>query len=252
MILGMRIRLTTLADFLRRLFSRYARARLCAACGMAVIALCCIPSLALATPDIAHTLRLFLKQANLPVAGDVEITVGKPDPRLRLAPCSKLQPFVPNGVKMWGKTVLGVECVEGVKHWRIYVPVYVKVFAPALVAVRPLPRNQPISPDEVRTERIEVTQWHGEILTDPDQLKNSVPVRNIAAGEPLRRRLLRTLPVVRAGDPVKVVYAGTGFTVSTEGKALNRAGAGQAVKVMTDSRHVVSGIAHSGGIVEVK
>lgn len=234
-----------------RFFFRDTRAWLCAACRLAIIVLCCAPALAVATPNISNTIQLYLKHANLPVAGDVEITVGKPDPRLRLAPCSKLQPFVPNGVKMWGKTVLGVECVDGPKHWRIYVPVYVKVFAPALVAVRPLMRNQPISPDDVRTERVEVTQWHGEILTDPDQLKNSVPVRNIAAGEPLRRRLLRTLPVVRAGDPVKVVYAGTGFTVSTQGKALNRAGAGQAVKVMTDSRHVVSGIAHSGGIVEV-
>jgi flagella basal body P-ring formation protein FlgA len=252
MIRGMRIRLQAMTSFLQQLLSPRIRAPLCAACQVVAIVLCCLPAPALATPDIANTIQLFLKNAQLPISGDVEITVGKPDPRLRLTPCAKLRPFVPNGIKMWGRTMLGVECVEGEKHWRIYVPVDVKVFAPALVAAQPLVRNQPITPDEVRVERVEVTQWHGEILTDPEQIQNSVPVRNIAAGEPLRRRLLRALPVVRAGDPVKVVYAGSGFTVSTGGRALNRAGDGQMVKVMTDSRHVVSGIARGGGIVEVK
>jgi flagella basal body P-ring formation protein FlgA len=63
--------------------------------------------------------------------------------------------------------------------------------------------------------------------------------------------MLRARPVVQAGDSVKLVYAGTGFTVSTEGKAAAQAANGQIVPIRTESGKMVNGIARSGGIAEV-
>jgi flagella basal body P-ring formation protein FlgA len=56
---------------------------------------------------------------------------------------------------------------------------------------------------------------------------------------------------VQQGQNVKTVSNGPGFSVSSEGKALSNAVAGQLVQVRTNSGETVSGIARPGGIVEV-
>jgi flagella basal body P-ring formation protein FlgA len=57
--------------------------------------------------------------------------------------------------------------------------------------------------------------------------------------------------VVRQGQTVKTVSRGAGFSVSSEGRALHNAQEGQIVQVRTPSGQTVSGIARSGGIVEM-
>jgi flagella basal body P-ring formation protein FlgA len=42
-----------------------------------------------------------------------EIELGELDSRLRLAPCAKVEPFLPPGARLWGKTRLGLRCTEG-------------------------------------------------------------------------------------------------------------------------------------------
>jgi flagella basal body P-ring formation protein FlgA len=51
---------------------------------------------------------------------------------------------------------------------------------------------------------------------------------------------------------VKLVSEGPGFRVSAEGRALGNAADGQLVQVRAPSGQTVSGIARSGGIVEVR
>jgi flagella basal body P-ring formation protein FlgA len=53
------------------------------------------------------------------------------------------------------------------------------------------------------------------------------------------------------GQTVRTVSKGTGFSVTSEGKALNNANEGQIVQVRTSSGQVLSGFARVGGIVEV-
>ena len=36
----------------------------------------------------------------------LETVLGEPDSRLRLAPCARVEPFVPPGTRLWGKTRL--------------------------------------------------------------------------------------------------------------------------------------------------
>lgn len=57
--------------------------------------------------------------------------------------------------------------------------------------------------------------------------------------------------MVQQGQSVKLLLAGAGFTVSNEGRALNNATQGQVVQVRTASGQLVSGVARSGGVVEV-
>ena len=89
------------------------------------------------------------------------------------------------------------------------------------------------------------------ILTDQAQAIGKTVKNSFAAGLPLRSDLLIAPWAVQQGQSVKTVSNGPGFSVSSEGKALNNAVDGQVVQVRTASGQTVSGIARMGGVVEV-
>jgi flagella basal body P-ring formation protein FlgA len=67
----------------------------------------------------------------------------------------------------------------------------------------------------------------------------------------LRHDLLKAPLAIQQGQSVKLLSGGTGFRVSAEGKALNNAQDGQLAQVRTGSGQTVSGIARTGGTVEI-
>lgn len=74
---------------------------------------------------------------------------------------------------------------------------------------------------------------------------------SIAAGRPLRADMLRQPIVIQQNQTVKLVSRGAGFQVSNEGRALTNGLEGQIVQVRLASGQVVSGVARTGGIVEI-
>ena len=204
-----------------------------------------------AQSDLARGARVFLEQQTLPGGGEVEVVVGEPDARLALAPCARYEPFVPRGAKLWGRSSLGVRCVEGAS-WTVYVPIEVRVFAPVQVAARQIARGAPVTPEDVRIDRVDLTRIASAVHGADEPLEGLVATRGIAAGEPLRRDLVKPPPILSAGDPVKVVYDGNGFAASIDGKALAPAGEGQAVRVSTANGRILTGVARSGHVVVVK
>jgi flagella basal body P-ring formation protein FlgA len=217
-----------------------------------VLGLGATEAMATAPADLGARLRVFVEQQPLPFDGEVEIVVGEPDPRLNLAACTHYEPFIPAGTRLWGRASLGMRCVAGA-NWTAYVPVQVKVFGPALVAARPIARGQALSVEDFRLERVEWTQWApGVLAVAADQADGRVATRGIQPGEALRRDMLRTLPLFQAGEPIKVVYAGPGFSVNTEGKALTLGHEGQAAQAALGGGRVVTGVARSGKVLEVR
>ncbi len=83
----------------------------------------------------------------------VEVLVGALDPRLRLAPCEQVEPYLPPGTRLWGQSRIGVRCVQGPTRWNVYLPVTVKVFGPALVATAALPVGSVLKPSDLATSR---------------------------------------------------------------------------------------------------
>lgn len=205
---------------------------------------------AIAASEIASGTRLFIEQQILP-GGEVEVAVGDPDPRLQLAPCARFEPFIPPNAKLWGRTSLGVRCVEGAS-WTIYLPVQVRVFAPVLVASRPLPRGHVLGPDDARPERLDLTQLKAPSLGADDGIQGLVAVRPIAAGEALRRDIVKAPPAISPGDAVRVVIDGPGFAVATDGRALSAAADGESARVATANGRVLTGVARPGKVVAVR
>ena len=54
---------------------------------------------ACASSDLSERVRLLVDERVLPAGGEVEVVVGEPDARLKLAPCARMEPFVPSGAR---------------------------------------------------------------------------------------------------------------------------------------------------------
>lgn len=204
-----------------------------------------------ATEGGTDALKLYLEKATAGLPGRVEVSIGTLDPRLKLAPCGRVEPYIPAGARLWGKGQLGLRCTEG-SHWSVFLPVEVKVFGQALVATRPLPYGQPVAADDVRLEEVEFTKEPGMAISDAHKLEGKTTARAISPGQVLRQEYFRTPPAIGAGDIVKVVYTGDGFNISTSGRAIGNAAEGQSVRVQTDAGRVVQGIARAGRVVEMR
>lgn len=212
---------------------------------------------ALATPAIAQTpagdldsVRMFVESQAGGLAARVEVTVGRPDPRLVLAPCLKAEPYLPAGARLWGRSWVGLKCVDGAR-WSVTIPVEVKVFGPALVAGRALSAGQPVAAADVQVQEIELSRESAPVFADARSLEGKLLSRPLAAGQPLRTDYFRAAPVIAQGDAVRLVAVGPGFSVSTDALALQHAGDGQPVRVKTEAGRVVTGVARPGRIVEV-
>jgi flagellar basal body P-ring formation protein FlgA len=217
-------------------------------CLAATLALC---SFTARGSDVAERVRVMLDERLAGTAGEIEVSVGEPDPRLKLAPCARMEPFVPSGARLIGRTSLGVRCMEGA-NWIVYVPVQVRLFLDAWVAARPIPRGVVIGAKDVRVDRVDVSALNGNAVLPDAPLIGRTALRPVAMGEPLRRDALRAPTVLQPGDAVQVVAIGTGFAAQTSGKALTAAADGQTAQVALAGGKVVSGVARVGGVVEVR
>jgi flagella basal body P-ring formation protein FlgA len=204
-----------------------------------------------AAGELAERTRVFLEQQALPGGGELEVVVGDIDPRLSLAPCARSEPFIPPGAKLWGRATLGVRCVEGAA-WTVYVPVQIKLYAPVQVAARPIPRGSIVAAGDTRLERLDLTQFPGGVFGADDAVEGKMTVRALAAGEPIKRDLVRAPRVVEPGDAVRVVYDGTTFAVTVDGKALSAAGDGESARVSVANGRVLTGVARPGKVVQVR
>lgn len=200
--------------------------------------------------DPRAPLRLFLEREATQLPGRVEVNVEPLDERVKLAPCQQVEPFVPAGARLWGKTRLGVRCVKGAA-WSVLLPAEIRVFAPALVAARPITANEPVGPEDFRTDEVELTREPAGVLTQAAQIGSSVASRAIQPGQALRKDMLRPKPVISQGDVVKLVYAGRGFSVTSSGRAMNPAADGQAVRVQAETGRILTGTARGGRVVDV-
>lgn len=182
--------------------------------------------------------------------GKVSFRIVPLEARTQLAPCDAFEPFQPAGTTPWGKTTVGVRCL-GPATWTVYVQAQIRVLAKYLVAARHLTAGQNIGEADIVSREGDLGSLPATVLFDADQAVGRTVKISVAAGQPLRSEQLVAAWAVQNGQTVKTVSQGTGFSVSSDGRALNNAMEGQVVQVRTSSGQTVSGIARQGGIVEI-
>ena len=181
----------------------------------------------------------------------VEVRVGQLDPRLKLAPCAQVQPYLPAGTRLWGAARIGLRCAEGPTRWNVFLPVTVSVFGPGLVAATAVPAGTVLGPEHLAAGEVDLAARAGSVPADRELVLGRTLARPLAAGDALRSTDLRPRQWFAAGDTVRIVAGGAGWRIRGEGQALGPGVEGQVVRVRTESGRIVSGMAVADRQVEV-
>ena len=181
-------------------------------------------------------------QAGAPRGARILALPGVLDARLKLAPCTQVQAFLPGGVTAWGKTRVGLRCVQGPVAWQVFLPVTVQVWAPAVVAQAALPAGAQLAGSQLALAVVDWAAAPGAPQAELSALDGRVLVRPVAAGQVLRASDLRARQWFASGDTVQFVAQGRGFAVSAEGQAMTAGLEGQPVRVRMESGRVVVGL----------
>ncbi|MGS0893066.1 flagellar basal body P-ring formation chaperone FlgA [Burkholderia stagnalis] len=201
-------------------------------------------------PDaLRRTALAFLQQQIAGLPGKTTATVAPAFPR-GLAACTTLEPFLPTGARLWGRTTVGVRCA-GERPWTIYLQAKVAVQAAYYVAARQIAPGEPLTAADLVARDGDLTALPLAVITDPAQAIGATALARIPAGLPLRQDLLKSAASVSAGQSVRVVAAGPGFTISAEGSALANAAPGQSVRVRMAAGQIVTAIVKDAGTVEI-
>ena len=181
----------------------------------------------------------------------IEVRLGTPDPRLKLAACRRTEVRAVAGSPAVGRTRVGLHCVDGDARWSISLPVTVEVWGSGLVAVRAVPAGSVLQSSDLKDGIIDTAaerspHWVREQAPEGRELQ-----RALAPGEALRQSHLRSRQWFAAGDTVRVLGRGAGFTVVGSGQALSAGIEGQTARIRTENGRILSGIASGDRSIEV-
>lgn len=171
-----------------------------------------------------------------------EVVIGTLDSRLRLAPCEKVEPHLPRGTRLWGRSRIGLRCVQGTTRWNVYLPVTVKAIGPAWVLKRPVASGTTLTADDAEQADTDWAAQPSTVLADPALWIGRQASFNLQPGQALRQNMVRTAPVFAPGALVKVASGGTGFQVIVTGEAMAPGLPGQTTRVRLPGGRVVSGL----------
>ena len=174
----------------------------------------------------------------------IEVQVGALDPRLRLAPCQRIEPYLPANARLWGRTRIGLKCTLGATPWNVYLPLTVKVWARGWAASRPLAAGAVLAAGDLAEGEVDLAEEAGTVFDAAAEAEAAVGrtlARPLAAGQALRSTHLKPRLWFAAGDSVKIRAVGAGYTIEGEGQALGAGIEGQPVRVRTDAGRIVSG-----------
>ncbi|WP_242540541.1 flagellar basal body P-ring formation chaperone FlgA [Trinickia mobilis] len=200
--------------------------------------------------SIRQAALAFLQQQAQGLPGKVGITVNEVFPR-GLAACTSLTPFMPAGSRMWGRTTVGVRCV-GDHPWTLYLQARVSVQAAYYVAARSLAPGDVLSAADLVVRDGDLTALPLAVIIDPSQAVGSTALMRVSEGMPLRQDMIRSASAVTIGQTVRIVAKGQGFSISSEGSAMNNASPGQTVRVKTAAGQIIQGVVKDGGTVEIQ
>lgn len=200
--------------------------------------------------DIRRAIETYLLSQTSGYKGQARIEIPPLPATDKYAACRAWQAFLPQGAHAWGNVSVGVRCTAG-GNFSFYSRARVIITGSYLVAARAITLGQTVQPEDFRLAEGELTAQAPDLLVDADQVLGRIARTTIAPERPLQAILFRQEPIVQAGQPVKVVSGGSGFSVSNEGQAITSGAQGQTIRVRMPGGNIVSGIVRGRNLVEI-
>jgi flagella basal body P-ring formation protein FlgA len=171
----------------------------------------------------------------------MDVTVGSLDSRLKLAACGNIEPYLPPGSRLWGKTRIGLRCVDGMSRWNVSLPVTVNAFGKAWVIKGQVPAGTALTAADVVEVEVNWAEEASPVLRDPALWMGQIATRLLTTGQTLRQGMVKPAQVFQAGAQVRVLAQGSGFQVTSDAQALSAGVVGQPARVRMESGRVTSG-----------
>ena len=200
-----------------------------------------------AAPTLAAGLADQVRQLALDKAAGtgsarVEVVVGQLDPRLHLAPCERIEPYLPPNVRLWGKSRIGLRCKEGRTAWNVYLPIVVKVWGRALVVPAGAAAGSVLADGDLDEAEVDLADEFTPVFFDRKLVVGRTLAQALRPGQAVRQAHIKSRQWFAAGETVKVVAVGEGFALEGVGQAITNGIEGQPARVRTETGHVVTGL----------
>jgi len=200
------------------------------------------PAPALGAGLVDQVRSLALDKATAPAAGRVEVVVGQLDPRLHLAPCERIEPYLPANVRLWGKSRIGLRCTQGRTPWNVYLPIVVKVWGRALVVPAGAAAGSTLVEGDLEEAEVDLAEEFTAVFFDRKLVVGRTLVQALRPGQAVRQAHIKSRQWFAAGETVKVVAVGDGFALEGVGQALTNGIEGQPAKVRTENGRILTGV----------
>ena len=186
---------------------------------------------------------LALDKATQNAGARVEVVVGALDPRLHLAPCDRIEPYLPPHMRLWGKSRIGLRCKEGRTAWNVYLPITVKVWGRALVVPAGAAAGTVLADGDLAEAEVDLAEEFTAAFVDRKAVVGRTLAQALKPGQAVRQAHIKSRQWFAAGDAVKVVAVGDGFSLEGVGQALTNGVEGQPARVRTEGGRIVTGVA---------
>lgn len=180
-----------------------------------------------------------------------EIEIGTLDNRLRLAPCRQVEPYLPRGSRLWGRTRIGLRCVDGPTAWNVFLPITVKAWGPAWVVRQPVAPGAALGPDDAELTEVDWAEHPSPVLVRQDDWLGKEAARGLMPGTVLRQPMVRPSLVFAAGSQVKVVVAQGAMRLAATGQAISHGYEGQNARIRMPNGRILSGRVQADSSVEL-
>lgn len=172
----------------------------------------------------------------------MEVTLGELDSRLRLAPCGRVEPYIPVGTRLWGKSRLGLRCLDGSVKWNVFLPATIKAYGAAWVIKGDVAAGAVLTQADAIEAEVDWAEESSPVVANPAQWVGHVASRALTTGQALRQGVIKPAQVFQAGAQVRVIAQGAGFQIASDGQALSAGVVGQSVRVRMDNGRVMTGV----------
>lgn len=170
-----------------------------------------------------------------------EVKVGNLDSRLKLAPCGNVEPYLPPGSRLWGRTRVGLRCIDGMSRWNVSLPVTVNAYGNAWVVKGSVASGAAITEDDVIEAEVNWAEEASPVIRDKALWVGQIATRQLTTGQTLRQSMIRPAQVFQAGAQIRVLAQGPGFQISSDAQALSAGVVGQVARVKMENGRVSSG-----------
>jgi flagella basal body P-ring formation protein FlgA len=177
-----------------------------------------------------------------PAALKMEVILGNLDSRLRLAPCNRVEPFLPAGNRLWGRTRMGLRCTDGAAKWSVFLPLTVKAIGMAWIVKGDIAAGSVLKLADLAEAEVDWAEDTAAVVIDPALWVGQVAARALVPGQVLRQGMFRPAQVFQVGAQVRVVAQGAGFQVLSDGQALTAGVVGQLARVKMDNGRITTGV----------